>query len=120
VKDLESSPNNYQITKKGGHESVGIIAFTEGKLSYVVKDWINTDDCTADQLIDTLHAVIQKMEERGEQLTAISTDTRKEPDMIMKEIKFLFGKTLSVTIDIVKFKHQRKEHTIIGVQEILR
>ena len=94
-----SIDDRYFIRNKGG-EIIGQIAFTNGKVSSIARDWGNYHGSDAHDLGEALFIVLSNLEKSGRKHAVISTETSlRSPGISLEVITLVFGaKEITVTV----------------------
>jgi hypothetical protein len=98
----------YLITSKqrnssNEYDSYGVVSFTNNKLSFASKNWHPDTPSSDASLADAIFSVVSEVENRGERVINMRTNTQRGPEFKIEEVIITFAQR-QVTVSKTEYK----------------
>jgi hypothetical protein len=100
-----------QKNDKNEFDALGMLAFTDSRLTWASRSWGDSADSGAAKLARSFYFLLKSFEDAGNTSCTISTHTQEAPDLDQKSTDIRCGKR-AVAFYVVAYKDQRPTATL--------
>lgn len=100
--------------KTNEYDAVGMLTFSNGRLSWASRTWIANWDANSAKLAKNMYFLAKSLEDSGNSICTLETQSGETPDLLSKSTLIHCGRR-TISVNLSRIKEQNEETQLVEV-----